>query len=76
MSGIFMHGGEANEMDLMIGTVDSKRLRRALLQRYRTSGNARSPATKNKIYTVETADEQQLIAMAKKEGMDLRPYIR
>lgn len=63
-------------MDLMIGTVDSKRLRRDLLQIYRKTGNIKSPAIRNAIYAVEEADEQQLISIAKKEGMNLRPYIR
>ena len=45
-------------MDFMIGTVDSKRLRKDLLQHFRT------------------ANEQQLVALAKQEGFEMRPYIR
>lgn len=63
-------------MDLMIGIVDSKRLRRDLLQMYQNRGNRKSPAVRNNIYMVEDADEQQLIAIAKKEEIDLRKYIR
>lgn len=63
-------------MDLMVGTIDSKRLRRDLLQMYRTTGNPRSPVTRNAIYAVEEANEQQLVAIARKEGVNLRPYIR
>lgn len=63
-------------MDLMIGTIDSKRLRKDLLHRYRASGKTKSPAIRHQIETVEMANEQQLVAIAKQEGMDLRPYIR
>ncbi len=63
-------------MDLMIGTIDSKRLRKDLLHYYRTSGRMKSPAVRRHIETVEMADEQQLAAIAKKEGIDVRPYIR
>lgn len=63
-------------MDLMIGTIDSKRLRKDLLQRYRSSGKMKSPATRHQIETVEMANEQQLVAIARQEGMDLRHYIR
>lgn len=64
------------DMDLMIGTIDSKRLRKDLLHRYRTSGKVKSPAVQHRIDLVEVADEQQLVAIAKEDGMDLRPYIR
>jgi hypothetical protein len=63
-------------MDLMIGTVDTNRLRKDLLRLYRQTGNKKSPTTRNQIYTVEEANEQQLIALAKQESMDLRKYIR
>lgn len=63
-------------MDLMIGTMDAKRLRKDLLHRYRTSGKLKSPAVRHQIDLVETANEQQLVAIAKEEGMDLRLYIR
>lgn len=63
-------------MDFMIGTIDAKRLRRDLLQLYRTSANRRSPAVQNMIYTVEQANEQELVSIAKKEGIELRKYIR
>lgn len=63
-------------MDLMIGTIDSKRLRIDLLRHYRTSGNSKSPAVRHQIETVEMANEQQLVAIAKQEGINLRPYIR
>ncbi len=63
-------------MDLMIGTIDAKRLRRDLLQMYRSTRNIKSPVTQNDIYTVETAGQQELIAIAKKEGISLRKYMR
>ena len=71
----YMRKGD-EDMDLMIGTIDSKRLRKDLLHRYRTSGKTKSPAIRHQIETVEMANEQQLVAIAKQEGMDLRPYIR
>lgn len=63
-------------MDFMIGSVDAKRLRRDLLRQLRSKTNQRSPEIRNKIYTAEMCDEQSLLAMAKKEGMDIRRYIR
>lgn len=63
-------------MDLMIGTIDSKRLRNDLLKHYRTSGKMKSPSIRHQIERVELANEQQLVAIAKQEEMDLRPYIR
>lgn len=63
-------------MDLMIGTMDTKRLRKDLLHRYRTSGKLKSPAIRHRIDLVEMANEQQLAEFAKEEGIDLRPYIR
>lgn len=63
-------------MDLMIGTMDTKRLRKDLLHRYRAWEKRRSPAVRHQIDLVETANEQQLAAIAKEEGLDLRSYIR
>lgn len=63
-------------MDYMIGTIDAKRLRRDLLQMYRTSANRKSPAVRNMIYMAEQANEQELVSLAKREGIDLRKYIR
>ncbi len=63
-------------MDLMIGTVDFKRLRQDLLRHYRASPNRKSPVVWNAIDTVEMADEQELIGIAKKEGIEIRKYIR
>ena len=67
---------EAVEMDLMVGSNDVVRLRRDLLRQLRSMPNQKSPVIKNKIYTAQLADEQTLIAMAKKESMDIRRYIR
>lgn len=63
-------------MDLMIGTIDAKRLRRDLLQMYRSKRNTKSPVTQNAIYSVEVAGQEELVAIAKKEGISLRKYIR
>jgi hypothetical protein len=63
-------------MDLMIGTVDTNRLRKDLLRMYRQKGNPKSPTSRNQIFTVEQANEQQLIALAKQENIPLRKYIR
>ena len=63
-------------MDLMIGTIDAKRLRDDLLKYYWKSKNLRSQTVRNEIYAIEAANEQQLIAVAKKEGIDIRKYIR
>ncbi len=63
-------------MDLMVGSVDAKRLRRDLIRQLRSISNQKSPNVRNKIYTAETADEQSLVAMAKKEGLEIRRYIR
>lgn len=66
----------AVKMDFMIGSVDAKRLRRDLLLRLRSIPNQKSPEVRNKIYTAGLTDEQGLLAMAKKEGMEIRRYIR
>ena len=63
-------------MDLMVGSVDAKRLRRDLIRQLRSISNQKSPNVRNKIYTAEKADEQSLVAMAKKEGLEIRRYIR
>ena len=63
-------------MDLMDGSVDAKRLRRDLIRQLRSISNQKSPNVRNKIYTAEMADEQSLVAMAKKEGLEIRRYIR
>lgn len=63
-------------MDLMIGTIDAKRLQRDLFDHYQKNKNMRSQAVRNEMYALETANEQQLIAIAKKEGIDVRKYIR
>lgn len=63
-------------MDLMVGTIDAKRLRRDLLQLYRSKSNQKSPVTKNAIYSVEVAGQEELVAIAKKEGISLRKYMR
>ena len=63
-------------MDLMVGTIEAKRLRKDLLQYYRTNKNIRSQTVRNEMYAIEEANEQQLIAVAKKEGIDVRKYIR
>lgn len=68
--------GRGDSMDLMIGTIDAKRLRRDLLQMYRSERNVKSPVTKNAIYSVEVAGQEELVAIAKKEGISLRKYIR
>lgn len=66
----------AVKMDFMIGSVDAKRLRRDLLRQLRSIPNQKSPEVRNKIYTARLTDEQGLLAMAKKEGMEIRRYIR
>ena len=63
-------------MDLMVGSVDAKRLRRDLIRQLRSISNQKSPNVRNKIYPAEMADEQSLVAMAKKEGLEIRRYIR
>lgn len=63
-------------MDLMVGTIDAKRLRRDLLQFYRSNKNLRSQVVRNEMYAIEEANEQQLIALAKKEGIHIRKYLR
>ncbi len=63
-------------MDLMVGSVDAKRLRRDLIRQLRSISNQKSPNVRNKIYTAEMVDEQSLVAMAKKEGLEIRRYIR
>jgi hypothetical protein len=63
-------------MDLMIGTVDTNRLRKDLLRHYRQTGSIKSPTVRNHIRAAQEANEQQLIALAKQESMDLRKYIR
>lgn len=63
-------------MDLMVGSVDAKRLRRDLIRQLRSISNQKSPNVRNKIYIAEMADEQSLVAMAKKEGLEIRRYIR
>lgn len=63
-------------MDLMVGSVDAKRLRRDLIRQLRSISNQKSPNVRNKIYTAEMADEQSHVAMAKKEGLEIRRYIR
>lgn len=63
-------------MDLMIGTIDAKRLRKDLLEHYRKNKNLRSQTVRNEMYSLEVANEQQLIAVAKKEGLDVRRYLR
>ena len=62
-------------MDLMVGSVDAKRLRRDLIRQLRSISNQKSPNVRNKIYTAEMVDEQSLVAMAKKEGLEIRIYI-
>lgn len=66
----------AVRMDFMIGSVDTKRLRRDLLRQLRCIPNQKSPEVRNKIYTARLTDEQGLLAMAKKEDMEIRRYIR
>ncbi|MBR1742949.1 MAG: hypothetical protein IJ733_13995 [Lachnospiraceae bacterium] len=63
-------------MDFMIGTIDAKRLRKDLLSYYRKNKNLRSQTVRNEMYALEVANEQQLIAVAKKEGLDVRKYLR
>ena len=63
-------------MDFMIGTVDSKRLRKDLLQHFRTAPNWRTPEGRRKLEAIQYANEQQLMALAKQEGFEMRPYIR
>lgn len=63
-------------MDFMIGTIDAKRLRNDILAHYRKTKNLRSQTVRNEMYALEAANEQQLIAVAKKEGMDIRRYLR
>ena len=63
-------------MDFMVGTVDAKRLRRDLLQMYRKEKNMRSPTVQNEYYAIQEANQQQLIALAKKEGFEMRKYMR
>ena len=63
-------------MDLMVGSVDAKRLRRDLIRQLRSISNQKSPNVRNKIYTAEMVDEQSLVAMANKEGLEIRRYIR
>ena len=58
-------------MDFMIGTVDSKRLRKDLLQHFRTAPNWRTPEGRRKLEAVQYANEQQLVALAKQEGYKL-----
>lgn len=70
------YGKGDQRMDLMIGTMDTKRLRKDLLHHYRTSGKSKSPVVRHQMDLVEMANEQQLVAIAREEGMDLRPYIR
>lgn len=62
-------------MDFMIGTVDSKRLRKDLLQHFRTAPNWRTPEGRRKLEAIQYANEQ-LVALAKQEGFEMRPYIR
>ena len=62
-------------MDFMIGTIDAKRLRKDLLSYYRKNKNLRSQTVRNEMYALEVANEQQLIAVAKKEGFDVRKYL-
>ena len=59
-----------------IGTVDSKRLRKDLLQHFRTAPNCRTPEGRRKLEAIQYANEQQLVALAKQEGFEMRPYIR
>lgn len=68
--------GRGDSMDLMVGTIDAKRLRRDLLQMYRSKRNQKSPAIRNAIYSVEVAGQEELVAIAKKEGISLRKYMR
>lgn len=68
--------GRGDGMDLMIGTIDAKRLRRDLLRMYRSKPNLKSPITQNAIYSVEVAGQEELVAIAKKEGISLRKYMR
>ncbi len=63
-------------MDFMVGTVDAKRLRRDLLQKYRREKNMKSPTVQNEYYAIQEANQQQLIALAKKEGFEMRKYMR
>ena len=51
-------------MDFMIGTVDSKRLRKDLLQHFRTAPNWRTPEGRRKLEAILYANEQQLVALA------------
>lgn len=68
--------GVRRSMDFMVGTVDAKRLRRDLLQMYRKEKNMRSPTVQNEYYAIQEANQQQLIALAKKEGFEMRKYMR
>ena len=51
-------------MDLMVGSVDAKRLRRDLIRQLRSISNQKSPNVRNKIYTAEMADELHAVADA------------
>ena len=44
-------------MDFMIGTVDSKRLRKDLLQHFRTAPNCRTPEGRRKLEAIQYANE-------------------
>ena len=61
-------------MDLMIGTIDYMRLRSDLLKYYHNCGK-RYTVIRNSIDMVEMANEQQLVAIAKKENIELRKYM-
>lgn len=63
-------------MDYMVGTIDYKRLRNDLNIQFRNAMHHGTAKDRLKYEMLQTANEQQVLALAKKEGFELRRYIR
>lgn len=63
-------------MDYMVGTIDYKRLRKDLNIRFRDAMYHGTPKDRLNYEMLQSANEQQVLALAKKEGIELRKYIR
>lgn len=63
-------------MDYMVGTIDYKRLRKDLNIRFREAMYHGTTKDRLNYEMLQTANEQQVLALARKEGVELRRYIR